>query len=286
MATSQGRDFWGAIVAQSSFKRQQFGAGNPHLLFLGGEQSGKSSLQLAFFGKLEEPPPTLALSYQSCTIKVSSRPVTLHLWELGSGLQLDRILDSIVTDETRPGFTIFICMNLMSALSITDALEWVAHIPERFPNGERPVFLIGTHYDEFENRDPRDRELIARGLRAFAAQSGIGLCFTSTRSETLVTRFKNIIKFVAIGGTRMREKALDVRGPIVVGPGEDEEARSDTEAIAEMRNQVNQDASIEREKSPKETSNPAENPQFAEEEIDALRVARRKELADSRKGDK
>jgi hypothetical protein len=148
------------------------------------------------------------------------------------------------------------------------------------------VFLIGTHYDEFEKRDPRDRELIARGLRAIAAQNGVGICFCSIRSELLKNRFKNLIKFVSIAGVKAREKSVDINGPLIAGPGEDEEGRGDTEAVAAMMNQVNQDASVERERSPKETSNPAENPQFAEEEIDALRAARRKELADSRKAAK
>jgi hypothetical protein len=285
MSAAQPRDVWSSLVAQSPFKQRQFGAGDPNFLFIGGERSGKTSLQWAVGGKSGDPPPTLALNYQSVPVTFGGK-TTIHMWELGSGMQLERILDTIVTDETRPGFTVFICLNLMSPMSVSDGLEWLRHVPERFPNGERPIFLIGTHYDEFEKKDPRYRELITRGLRAIAAQNGAGICFTSTRSEMLVTRFKSLIKIVAFVGSKLKEKSVDVTGPIIAGPGEDPEAQADTEAVAAMMNQVNQDASVERERSPKETSNPAENPQFAEEEIDALRAARRKELADARSAPK
>jgi hypothetical protein len=100
--------------------------------------------------------------------------------ELGSGLQLEWILENVVNDETRPRFTIFICLSLMSATSICDALEWLRHILKRFSNGEHPVFLAYTHYDDFTRCDPREKELLGRGFCVIAAPNNGGIVFIAT----------------------------------------------------------------------------------------------------------
>ena len=280
-APPPSKDIWGDYVAGSPYVEKHFGAGDPHLLFVGAEKSGKSTLQNMFFGKSDEPLPTLALNYQSCNIKVSNRSITLHLWELGGGLQLESILDTTVTSETQPGFVIFICMDLMSPTSILEGGEWLDHIQSRFGDTKRAVFFVGTKYDMFEAKDGRERELVSRGLRAIAAQHNAGVIFTSNRQDALVNRFKNVIKYVAIANSKVREKV--VTGAVIVGPGEDPEAKNDMEAVATLMNMMREQSEDEKEKLDRDTVNPAENPQFAEEEIDSLRAARREELDEKKK---
>lgn len=273
-------DVWGALVSQSPFKVQSFGAGDRHILLVGGEQSGKTSLQSQFFRQTDEPRPTLALNYQSCRANVGGQPAPLHFWELGGGVQLESLLDAIVTNDTRPGFFIFICLDLTSPSSLFDAIQWLDRLPTRFPDRPGCSFLMCTHYDGFQVRDPRDRDVIVRGLRALAAQRDVGLCFTSTRLPELAKRFEDVIKYVVLGGRKLKSIDLSPGRAIIVGPGQDPDARGDSEGLAAMMNQLSQEAAAEREKSPKETANMAENPQFAEDEMDSLRAARRKELAE------
>ena len=280
-APAPSRDIWGDFVAGSPFVEKHFGAGDPHILFVGSEKSGKSTLQNMFFGKSDDPMPTLALNYQSCNIKVSNRAITLHLWELGGGLQLESILDTTVTPETQAGFVVFICMDLMSPLSILEACEWMDHIQSRFGDTKRAVFFVGTKYDLFEAKDGRERELVSRGIRAIASQHNAGVVFTSNRQDALVNRFKNVVKYVAIANSKIKEKS--VTGAVVVGPGDDQDAKTDMEAVATMMNMMREQSENEKEKLDRDTVNPAENPQFAEEEIDSLRAARREELEDKKK---
>jgi GTPase SAR1 family protein len=272
-------DVWSTLVTAAPFTPADFGSGDPHLLFVGGEKSGKTSLQNIFLSRNEDPVPTLALTYQNVTIKASSRSMTLHFWELGGGLQLDSILNTIVTPQTQPGFLIFVCFDLMSPASIVDAVEWLDRVQSRFGDNRRSVFMIGTRYDIYESRDPREKDLLVQGLRAIAAQHGAGIAFISNRTDSLMNRFKNIIKYVALANSKIKEKMVESNSPIIIGPGEDEAARANSEAIATMMNQISQDAANEREKSPKDAVNPAEDKQFVEEEIDSLRAARRDELA-------
>lgn len=281
--TQPSRDIWGDYIKGSPYEKQCFGTGDPHLLFVGSEKSGKTTLQNIFFGRSDEPSPTLALTYQSCNIKVSNRSVTLHLWELGGGVQLESILDTVVTEQTQLGFVIFVCVNLMSPSSIIEAVDWIDRIQARFGDRKRAVFFVGTHYDVFEAKDPRDKDMIVKGLRAIAAQANAGIVFTSNRHDALMNRFKNVIKYVAIANSRIKEKSLEISSPVVVGPGEDKEAKNDNQSVSIMLSQIRDEAVSEREKMDKDLTNPAENPQFAEEEIDSLRAARREELDEKRK---
>jgi hypothetical protein len=120
--------------------------------------------------------------------------------------------------------------------------------------------------------------LLVQGLRAIAAQHNAGLAFISNRVDALMNRIKNIIKYVALANDKIREKVIDSYTAVIVGPGEDDAARGNSEGIATMMNQISQDAANDREKSPKDMANPAEDRQFMEEEIDSLRAARREEL--------
>ncbi|OHT03150.1 hypothetical protein TRFO_06815 [Tritrichomonas foetus] len=276
-------DIWGTQINESPYKKQEFGAGDPNMLFVGSEKSGKTSLLNIFFKRQEEPHPTLALTYQSCGVKVAGRPITLHAWELGGGLQLESILDTIVTENTQNGFLIFICLDLSSASSIIDAVDWAERVDSRFAEKRRAVFFIGTHYDVFEGKDPHEKEIIVKGLRAVAAQHNAGICFTSTKHENLKARFKNIIKYVGIANAKIKEKEDDNSKPIIFGPGEDSDSKNDNDSVAAMMNQMAQEAANEREKSPKDHTNPAQNPQFAEEDIDQLCAARKSELVEQTK---
>lgn len=278
-------DLWGQFIQTSDLKTQEFGAGDSHLLFVGSEKSGKTTLQNLFFGRVEDRiQPTLALNYQSCTVRASGREIVLHFWELGGGLQLESILDTVITENTQKDFIIFVCIDLNSPSSLLEGVDWIERINSRFDKNRRAVYFIGTCYDIFEVKDPHDKEIIVQGLRAIAAQNNAGICFVSQKSEQLVNRFKNIIKFVGIARASVKEaKNVEPLLPLFVAPGSDNEASSMSNAVAEFMNKTNQEAAGERERSPKETANQAENPVYAEEDIDSLRAARRAELQEKLK---
>lgn len=272
-------DIWGQHIQNSPYQKSEFGAGDPNLLFVGAEKSGKTSLMNLFFGKQEEPQPTLALTYQSASIKASGRSILLHAWELGGGLHLESILKTIITKNAQKNFLIFISLDLSNASSILDGIEWIERISSTFEGKKRGVFLIGTHYDVFEGKEAREKEIIVKGLKAVASQHGAGLCFVSTKNETLKKRFTHIVKYIGLANSKIKEKELDITKPLLIPPNEDAESPNDSESYSIMMNELHQQAEIEDAQSAKDTSNPAENPQFREEDIDQLRIARKSELA-------
>ncbi|KAH0794539.1 cytoplasmic dynein 2 light intermediate chain 1 [Histomonas meleagridis] len=263
-------DVWGELIKNSSITQPDLGASEPNFLFVGSERSGKTTLQNIFFNKADDQPhPTLALSYQSCTVKVSGHSHTLHFWELGGGLQLDRILDTIISESSKPNFLIFICINLTNSSSILDGLSWADLITSRFGNNRRSVFFACTHYDLFDLRDPNEKEIINNGIRSIASQQNFGIIYTSNKQSELCTRFKDIIKFIGIAKSKLRQKSFD--SPLLISPGEDKESIDNRDAISALMKLLSQETEGSKEVSPR-GMNIAENPQFAEEEIDALRT--------------
>ena len=85
-----------------------------HFLFVEHEKCGKSTLLNSFFNRLKEPCPTLAISYQSCTVHVQENEKILHFWELGGGKNVKTILDTIITPEVEKNFYMFVCLDLMN----------------------------------------------------------------------------------------------------------------------------------------------------------------------------
>ena len=277
-------DLWGTYIQEmKEEKPKSYGAGDSHILFLGKSQSGKTALQNMFFGKSDETNPTIVLAYQSCGIKVNGKEKTLHFWELGE-ITFEGVLQSVVTPETQNGFTIFLCFDLTSSSSILECLEWLDMIEMRFKEGKHALFLVGTHYDLFEPKSPQDKEIVVQGLRALAQEHNAGLVFTSTKMENLITRFKNVIKFVCIGHGKVKEKETDISKAIIFGPGADSDFQPKGEEIAELMNKLSQENALEKkEKSQQSLRSLINDPNLAEEDIVSLAAAKRAELRASAK---
>ena len=47
-----------------------------------------------------------------------------------------------------------------------------------FVHGFTAAYLVGTHYDEYQDLNPSDKATIVRGLRSFITKYGAGLIFT------------------------------------------------------------------------------------------------------------
>ena len=272
-------DLWGTYIQEMKEEKPvAYGANDSHILFVGKSQSGKTALQNVFFGKSDETTPSLVLSYQSCGIKVNGKERTLHFWELGD-TSLEGVLSSVVTPQTQERFTIFVCFDLSVPASILECLEWLDLIETRFKESRHALLLVGTHYDLFEPKSPQDKDIICQGLRAIAQQHNAGMVFTSTKLENLITRFKNVIKFVCIGNGKVKENCVDNYAPIIFGPGADTTFQSNNEEVAELMNKLSSENALSRmEKSQQRLSSVAGDPNLAEEDIDSLVSAKKAEL--------
>ena len=272
-------DIWGQFINDSPYKPTVFGAGDPNILFVGSEKSGKTSILNEYLSLQENVQETLALTYHNKGIEINGDMTPLHVWELGGGLQLESILDTVVNESTQSNFLIFICLDLSSASSIIDAVDWIERIDARFGDKKRGVFFIGTHYDQFEGKDSREKEIIVRGLRAIAAQHNAGILFCSIKDSDLDKKIGNIVNLV-FNNLNIKDKVNSNSQPIIICPGDDNDYKNDSDSVSTMMNTMSQEAANEHHKSPRESLSPAEGKNFQETEIDQIYKARKTELTD------
>lgn len=264
------RDIWGALIAESEETKTELGGNDSHFLFIGGPKSGKSSLQNAFFNRTDDPRPTLALSYQSCNIHAQEQEKTLQFWELGSGMKLEQILNSIITPEIQKNFYVFICFNLNSFSSISDAIKWLPVILRRFKSGIGACFLVATHYDEFEEKDPSEKAKIINGCFSLCYQYGSGLITFSPKDDFLISRFKSLVKSFVIPDVKKPERVANHTGPTLIYPGDNTGAGTSgiqsfvSFVTAEMNKETNSD------KTGGINAVEVEDKKYADEEIDSV----------------
>lgn len=277
------RDIWGALIAEAQSATTAVTSKDKNFLFVGSEKCGKSSLQNGFFGRSDEPPATLALGYQSCLIHTQDSDQMVHFWELGAGQKLEKILDTIVTKDNAANFAIFICFNLVRYSTMVEATEWLPLVMRRFKAGCLNAFLVGTHYDKFEDKDPSQKAVILNGLRALGYQYGAGVLTYSSKIDGLMLRFKSLVKALAVPGMKRPEKVTTHLLPMLIYRGEDDEHGS-SDVANKFLSFIKEEASKETAKVLEETGTPevdiTKNPLFAEEEIDKLIQTRERDLED------
>ncbi|KAH0794292.1 cytoplasmic dynein 2 light intermediate chain 1 [Histomonas meleagridis] len=271
------RDIWGALISESTDDKVAILSNEKQFLFIGSEKCGKSSIQNAFFNRSDEPNPTLALSYQSATLQSQELTKILHFWELGGGSKLEPILDTIVTEENQLNFVIFICFDISKNLSILEATEWLPKIMRRFKKGYSSAFLIGTHYEDFENKDPSSKGKIISGLRSLAYQYGTGLILFSNKNDFLISRFKKLIKSLVLPDVKRPDPVTTHTGPTLIYQDNDDEAPG-TEVAGQFLASLKIESDKEKSDNPKTVDLRVDDEVFAEEEIDKLVQTNEKEL--------
>lgn len=88
---------------------------NTHLIFLGDQSSGKSTLIQTFLkpsGGAKETKPTIALDYNFARKTANNVKYIAHIWELGGDLIEPRLLEIPVTKASLPSAAAIICCDL------------------------------------------------------------------------------------------------------------------------------------------------------------------------------
>ena len=266
------RDIWGALINESDSNKQTLSTGK-HFLFVGGVKSGKTSLQCQFFSRREEPQPTIAISYQSSAIKHDEKEVQLHFWEIGSGTDLQNILDTIVSSNDIPNLSIFISFEIDNANSVLSAVDWAEIVQSRFNFKNQSTFFVGTFYDKFNDKDPSEKANTVQALRAIASKYHSGLIFTSMKDDSLCNRFRNLVRILAAGDAHPPENVTQHTSPVFIWPGTDQEAGGNeviSPFLRQMKTLQTGDANLGKE--------PALGAKFASAEIDDLLNQKEREL--------
>ena len=108
----------------------------------------------------------------------------------------------------------------MSFRSINEAMEWLPVIMRRFKTGLGGAFLVGTHYEEFDEKDPSFKGKLIGGIQGICRDFGCGFVTFSPKIGTLFSRFKVLIKSLVIPEIKKPERNTSNYGPTLFYPND------------------------------------------------------------------
>nr|XP_037275764.1 cytoplasmic dynein 2 light intermediate chain 1-like [Rhipicephalus microplus] len=266
-------------------------------LVVGNKQSGKTTLLHRFLDKADTPRPSLALEYMFGRRSHGAGVLKdiCHIWELAGGAFATDLLEIPITMETLQSLSVIMVLDLsapevlcilfetlLKALqsridrvldgalkndaSINEAIHEASssRLPNEHPDKKAvtpfpvPLLIIGSKYDIFQNYEPEKRKVACRYLRHVAHANGASLLLTSSKNESLISRLKTNLAYLAFGSGS---------GPICYAVVK--------KAFTEIFPQVEQKMTI--------PEDPSRDPKFKEKDIDLMKAQKEAELAELRK---
>jgi len=232
------------------------------ILIVGSKSSGKSQIILHFLERSasESPKPTMALEYnygrRGRTNDMGKDIV--HLWELGGGTSLVKLIEAAATVNTVKTLSYLIVLDLskpddlwhtLTALLseiksrldriFSDLISKDSPVPQQLrklaweklgdahPDKDVldpisvPVVIVGSKYDVFRDFEPEQRKVICKTLRFIAHVHGASIVFVSDKDEVLRKRCRGMLNSLAFGSNFSRSVALDYNKPLLVPAGAD-----------------------------------------------------------------
>ncbi|XP_065904203.1 cytoplasmic dynein 2 light intermediate chain 1-like isoform X2 [Dysidea avara] len=234
--------------------------GDTYMFFMGSSQCGKSTMLLRFLERGESPKSTIGIEY---TFGRRSRGANMakditHLWELGGGTLLAKLIEIPITAECLKGLVVFIVLDLSKPEELWNTLEVllkqlkqhldniVTQLKVKSPEAVAklrqaawkkfgddhpdkdllnpllvPLVIFGGKYDLFQDFDPEKKKIICKTLRFIAHTNGAYLQFVSTKSDTLFNKTKQLLSHFAFGTPASRSMSMDHTKPLIVPAGAD-----------------------------------------------------------------
>ncbi|CAF0738032.1 unnamed protein product [Brachionus calyciflorus] len=232
-----------------------------NLIFVGSREAGKSTIILTYTDRANETPkPTIALDYTFCRKAKSGSSVLKnvgHIYELGEGTFLLKLIDVVVNAENILNTSAIITVDLSKLSELWITLEAVitylkARIKECVKEASRndptvkdrlkkaiqerlggnpdesklepiaiPTAIVATKYDIFEKYEPEKQKIITKTLRFVAHFFGACLMFSSNRNETSSARLKNVMNNFLLDGTLTKQIKTETNKPIFITFGAD-----------------------------------------------------------------
>ncbi|XP_070576564.1 cytoplasmic dynein 2 light intermediate chain 1-like [Ptychodera flava] len=230
------------------------------IFVIGSKDAGKTSIILRFLDKDEIPKPTTALEY---TFGRRARGHNIakdvgHIWELGGGTFLSKLIDVPIKVETIDSISIILVLDLSKPHELWNTMETMLQVArerierviseaaakdsaiqqrlrrrawkqfgENHPDKDMiepfpvPLVIIGSKYDIFQDFDSEKRKVIGRTLRFIAHSHGASLLFCSMKTESLVIKTRQLISHLVFGTAAGKTISLDANKPIIVPAGND-----------------------------------------------------------------
>ncbi|MGH0164668.1 UNVERIFIED_CONTAM: hypothetical protein FKN15_047360 [Acipenser sinensis] len=246
-----------------------------------------------------------------------------HFWELGGGTSLADLIQIPITTDNVRSLSVVVVLDLSKPSDLWLTMEKLLQVtgaqvdkvftelvksdtkanketrqrgartlPKDYPDRELidpfpvPLLIIGSKFDIFQDFDSEKRKVICKTLRFIAHYHGASLVFTSSKTESLMSKTRSLINHLAFGTERGKSVSLDQNKPLLIPAGMD--------SLGQIGSPPASDADIgklqaktpldlwkkvyERLFPPQSTStlkdikDPAKDPQYSEPEIDAMRA--------------
>ncbi|KAI8785086.1 cytoplasmic dynein 2 light intermediate chain 1 [Biomphalaria glabrata] len=255
------KSLWDLAIEQNEIKKDEnFSSEESTVIVMGSKSSGKTSIILRFLDRDEPPKPTVALEY---TFGRRSKGHNIgkdvgHIWELGGGTWLSKLLDIPITPDALLQTTLILVLDLATPTELWNTMETLLQVARSRLNeaikeakatdpqienklrkqtweriGEEhpdknlmnpfliPLAIVGSKYDIFQDFDSDKRKTICKTLRFLAHIHGASLQFFSTKQEQLVSRMKGVLSFYLFDTTVSKTIQVDHNKPIFVSAGQD-----------------------------------------------------------------
>ncbi|RZF39554.1 hypothetical protein LSTR_LSTR001075 [Laodelphax striatellus] len=285
------------------------------LLIIGSKGTGKTSLINKFLDRNEAEKPTLALEY--CFGRKAGKSLVkdvCHIWELGGGtLFTSLLLNSGPLDDV-DSTTAIMMLDLSALENLWATMEILltslkttilkkqkdpkllierakSRVPHEHPDRLRmdpfpvPLVIIGGKYDQFQDYEPEKKKIVCRCLRYVAHFYNATLFFYSAKDSGLVKKSREILNHYGFGTPPVKAVAQDFGKPLLIPAGSD--LLESIEGLGSNNKSWTMDKykhiftthfHQETVKSTTSSEDPAQDPNFREPVIDALRIQKDEEL--------
>ncbi|EDO46938.1 predicted protein [Nematostella vectensis] len=241
------------------------------IFLIGSKNAGKTSMVLRFLDRDEVPKPTTALDY-TFGRKAKGHNIAKdvgHIWELGGGTFLSKLIDIPINVDSVRGLSIIIFLDLSLPNELWHTMETLLNqvkkrvhkvmdeLAAKNPSAVQklrndawekfgtdhpdksfvepfpiPLAIVGGKYDIYQDFDPEKRKMISRALRFIAHCNGAHLQFFSTKTEGLVGRSRGMIGHLLFHTSLGKAIGVDHNKPIIVSAGQDSLAQIGAPPVA------------------------------------------------------
>ncbi|XP_041352795.1 cytoplasmic dynein 2 light intermediate chain 1-like isoform X2 [Gigantopelta aegis] len=256
---------WDIAIEQDRTSKQEKGDSqtcneDSAVFIVGSKNSGKTSMILRFLDRDEAPKPTVALEY-TFGRRAKGHNIAKdvgHIWELGGGTWLAKLMDIPINPDTIMHTTLIIVLDLSLPNELWFTLESlltaaksrietvIAEMKNTMPNmrdklrekaWERvgsdhpdknmidpfliPLVIVGSKFDIFQDFDPEKRKVICKTLRFYAHVHGASIQFFSTKIDQLVKKTQVAISHHLFGTNTSKTLHVEPNKPLIVPFGLD-----------------------------------------------------------------
>ncbi|XP_039273816.2 cytoplasmic dynein 2 light intermediate chain 1-like [Styela clava] len=254
---------WDAAVDEINIKKENEAykgiVTDKYVLVIGGKSSGKTTALLRFLNREEPTKPSVALEYTYARKTQMHGNMIGHIWELGGGTFLAKLLDIPLNMDTLKQMTVVLVLDLSDPKKLWYTAETLLEAARtriklvirqesrNDPNLQQkidekswrrvggkdhpdahvmdpfpvPLIIIGSKYDLFQDMESEQRKVIIKTMRFLSHINGATLLFLSNKVETTVRGLRHVMNHATFDADLNTKSLIDPQRPLYVPAGMD-----------------------------------------------------------------